>query len=496
MSSVFVYNTMKVINRDAIKKLAIMSELADRIKIDKETKEIDNKNCIATECPDFFWALRDCYLEAKETDTIYLEKCLQLEPEKNNEQEDKEIKECNYIKTCIKEAFNSRDCFRLPLPVTDSENMTMEEKLCMLDRLSFDELRKVFNDKMKAMCNKIHRIVTYKTVNGQAINGIVYVEYIKHIIDSINRNKEIFVGESLIAGIRNVANEALEQAQNSLIAQFDDLFQKEKLPIPWNQFNLMQQTIVDQCYDIIKVNIIGSEDIAKEYTAKFHEFIAGNADKNELFDTKSGKLFEYREKNSKQIYESNKKLLKNLWDRNVTPMLDRTGNNKIQMEKFLKKEQEVMHLFDSQAFDGPEKLEVVKAFYETINIDSLKCGIEKWNKQCDEMITMREHLVKAEADRKRQEDNHNKMIKEIDNERKKFEEMVKKNDELNKQKFDTLNDELKEKERKLKSLKKSLKKRDKEVKERISQPSSPPPVVTPRPPSPPWWLKWPKWPLF
>ena len=106
LSSMFVYNTTRVIDREAIQKLAIMNNLSKIIDsgIESTNTEDTNKNSILLNSPDFIWVLRDTFLSLNgQSPKEYLLSSLNLETvEAQNETE---IKECNFIRETIKSSF-------------------------------------------------------------------------------------------------------------------------------------------------------------------------------------------------------------------------------------------------------------------------------------------------------------------------------------------------------------------------------------------------------
>ncbi len=82
LSSMFVYNTTRIIDREAIQKLAIMNNLSKIIDSGiKSTKTEDsNKNSILQNSPDFIWVLRDTFLSLNgQSPKEYLLSSLNLE---------------------------------------------------------------------------------------------------------------------------------------------------------------------------------------------------------------------------------------------------------------------------------------------------------------------------------------------------------------------------------------------------------------------------------
>ena len=100
LSSLFVYNTKNVIDREAIRKLGIMTDLSRHI--DSGSGSIDSRENrppnaadvrdMVVNLPDFIWSLRDVFLENEfSSSNEYLEFALQMETTNPNNDNIKEV---------------------------------------------------------------------------------------------------------------------------------------------------------------------------------------------------------------------------------------------------------------------------------------------------------------------------------------------------------------------------------------------------------------------
>ena len=159
---------------------------------------------------------------------------------------------------------------------------TQEDLLQKLDTVSYEQLRKTFKEKMEKMCSYIKGKVSVKHVDGKPLNGPVFIEYLKQVIEKLNNNEKIYLSEALTAGIKIIAQQALETAQKLFIKLFDDYIIQNKLPIAWDKFKIEQQKIIKECNDYVEKNVVGSDSIAQEFILKLHEFLFENS---ETFNT-------------------------------------------------------------------------------------------------------------------------------------------------------------------------------------------------------------------
>jgi hypothetical protein len=386
---------MKAIDRNAIRKLAIMTSLANYI-------QTGNSDDIKLES-DFIWALRDCFLEEKETDKGYLEIALNEDAPSIN-RSFKEIEEINIVRKSIKTKFKTRTCFRLPIPVERQTSscgilcnnkkveQTQEDLLQKLDKVSYEQLRKQFKDKMEKMCSYIKDKVAIKIVEGKPLNGSLFIEYLKDIIVKLNNNEKILLSESLTVGIKMIAHQTLEAAQKLFVKLFDDYIQQNKLPIIWDKFGIDQQKIIKQCYDYVKENVIGSDSIIQEFTSKLTEFIFENS--KDSTNPEKGKLSFYRKINSKEIYGYNKTILQEKWALMMKSKLTYKPDQKpITIEEFESELTKLEDFYNTNAILGPEKKTVREDFFQTIDIETIKINIKNIKEKFEAEENLKKNLA-------------------------------------------------------------------------------------------------------
>ena len=392
MSSLFLYNTKNVIDARSFQELAITKNLADHIQINKNSPATDNIS-LKNECPDFIWVLRDCFLNENKSDTDYLKRWLK---EKKNDNMSKDMAD---IREALKKSFKSHCCFRLPSPVGEAKpkncfcswcktdnNKTapsVEERLRNLDKIPYDDLKENFKSKMDKMCSYVIKNVNMKTVNGRPVNGQVFIEYIKDVIESINNDQRIILIDAFNAGIRAVAQSALDSAEKLFVDSFDNFIEKNKLPIKWKMFDEEQLKITGKCYDIIKNSVVGSEVIVNEYLKKFGNFV--HEDSIDSVKTTNGKLSHYRNLNSKAILSFNNNVLTELWNEKVRPEIVNKSSLTMTIDEFEKLIESFNALYNSQAMEGPEKSEAISDFLNKVDLQTIKQNIKNWN---DEYATI------------------------------------------------------------------------------------------------------------
>jgi hypothetical protein len=179
LSSLFIYNSMKNIDENAIEALSMVINFAKKIQANHQ--EVDS---YSNNFPSLLWVLRDFALELidkdgkKITSSQYLENALkELE-----EDSDPNTTSKNDIRKYLKMFFRDRDCETLIRPVSD------EKKLRNIDKLQKSELRPDFILQMDSLVKKIFLNVRPKVVQGSYLNGKMYLNLIKLYISAINNN--------------------------------------------------------------------------------------------------------------------------------------------------------------------------------------------------------------------------------------------------------------------------------------------------------------------
>lgn len=179
LSSYFIYNSMGSIDENAIQSLSFVINLSKSIQL-KGKFENDPEE-LASLFPSFLWLVRDFSLQLVDDDgdTItpkeYLEKV--LDTSKSNFDIDDKTK----IRKLIKTFFKDRDCHTMVRPITD------ENKLQDLQNLPSEKLRPDFVEGIIQLRKKIANKIKPKQLNKKLLNGDMYVNMIKSVIDAINK---------------------------------------------------------------------------------------------------------------------------------------------------------------------------------------------------------------------------------------------------------------------------------------------------------------------
>lgn len=178
LSSYFIYNSMGSIDENAIQSLSFVINLSKSIQM-KGKGDSDPEELSAL-FPSFLWLVRDFSLQLVDDDgdTItpkeYLEKV--LDTSKSTYETDDKIK----IRKLIKTFFKDRDCHTMVRPITD------ETKLQDLQNINSDKLRPDFVEGIIQLRKKISNKIKPKMLNKKALNGEMFINMIRSVIEAIN----------------------------------------------------------------------------------------------------------------------------------------------------------------------------------------------------------------------------------------------------------------------------------------------------------------------
>jgi hypothetical protein len=200
LSSLFVFNTMGVIDEGAIDRLYLVSELtkhvclsADTSRVassgqslestgssDDDTDALAESRALAPHFPPFVWLLRDFMLDMQAdglalTPNAYLEKS--LEPRDGNSRRHADR---NKIRQSIRVLFDQRECLTLVRPVMD------ETQLRHAAQLSDDLLRPEFVQQMDHVRERLLSVVAPKALFGKVLDGAKLAHLVTCYTETLN----------------------------------------------------------------------------------------------------------------------------------------------------------------------------------------------------------------------------------------------------------------------------------------------------------------------
>lgn len=170
LSSVFIYNSIGVINENTIEDLSLVGKLSENITISNREGVVDYSEFF----PQFNWVLRDFYhdLEGMTPDE-YLEKSLQ---EQDSISDDAWRK--NMIRQSIVKYFKDRHCYTFIRPVTE------ESKLAHIEDIDYSELKQEFRESVNSFLNNIRSSCALKPkhFNGKPLNSTMFLGFVMEFV--------------------------------------------------------------------------------------------------------------------------------------------------------------------------------------------------------------------------------------------------------------------------------------------------------------------------
>uniref|UniRef100_F6XDZ9 GB1/RHD3-type G domain-containing protein n=1 Tax=Monodelphis domestica TaxID=13616 RepID=F6XDZ9_MONDO len=206
LSSTFVYNSIGIINQQAMDQLHYVTELTERIqaKSSPSTAGAEESIDFVNFFPDFVWTLRDFTLELQFngqpiTSDEYLEKALKLKEGTSNE-----VSMFNLPRQCIHQFFPKKKCFIFEQP-------TSGKKLAQLEKLQDSELEAGFIEQTESFCSYIFQHSKVKTIQGGiTVNGPRLEYLVLTYVEAITRG-DIPCMENAVLALAQIENSAAVQ---------------------------------------------------------------------------------------------------------------------------------------------------------------------------------------------------------------------------------------------------------------------------------------------
>ncbi|XP_056336261.1 guanylate-binding protein 1-like [Danio aesculapii] len=205
LSSVLVYNSLGVIDNEALEKLHYVTELPENIRVKAEGYEDEAAEFMHV-FPSFVWAVRDFALDLKMGDKLitsdeYLESALMLKQGLS-----RRTARYNLPRRCLCEFFAQKKCFVFPRPASTQDMRRIED-------LPEVELDSEFLHQANAFCSYIYHNAQPKTVKGgHTITGTALGNLAEIYIEAICSGKVLCLENAVVslAKIQNVR--AVDQA--------------------------------------------------------------------------------------------------------------------------------------------------------------------------------------------------------------------------------------------------------------------------------------------
>ncbi|CAO2600265.1 Guanylate-binding protein 1 [Lemmus lemmus] len=277
LSSTFVYNSMGIINQQALDQLHYVTELTDRIRTrsSPDQDEVDVSNEFVSFFPDFIWALRDFYLELKvDGKPISADEYLEHSLRPTYGQRDKD-EELNLPRLCICKFFPKKKCFVFERPAQG-------KKLVQLESLQDHDMDSNFVEQVAEFCSYVFSSSKVKTLSGGIkVNGPRLESLVITYVNTISSGGLPCLENAVLALSQTENAAAVQKA----IAHYDQqMSQKLQLPTETLQELLnMHRGIEKEAIKIFMeksfkdINQVFLMQVMTRLEAKLEEFFKKNA---------------------------------------------------------------------------------------------------------------------------------------------------------------------------------------------------------------------------
>ncbi|KAK7797316.1 hypothetical protein U0070_023672 [Myodes glareolus] len=225
LSSTFVYNSMGVINQQAMDQLHYVTELSERIRMrsSPDQNEVDVSDEFVSFFPDFVWTLRDFTLDLTvDGKTISPDEYLEhsMKPIYGTSQTNKE-KELNLPRLCIQKFFPKKKCFVFERPANGRQ-------LGQLESLQDQDLNPDFVEQVAEFCSYVFSCSKVKTLSGGIrVNGPRLESLVITYVNAISSGSQPCMENAVLALSQTENETAVQKA----IAHYDQqISQRVQLP--------------------------------------------------------------------------------------------------------------------------------------------------------------------------------------------------------------------------------------------------------------------------
>jgi len=320
----FVYNTKNTLTSDAFKKLSAVAYFTQKVKLNSHSSAVqDKKNLRNIFCPTFTWIVRDFSLKTTVSSKEKLDRF--LEPEnyeessqlslKEFEKQKAKIEERNRIRENLLDTFKSMDCFYLPLPVAEGvDGMTYEDALGRLNELPKSKLRPQFEEAFLKVVNHIQNTFQVKMINNNVMNGPIMAEYMKQIIENINKNEQIYLMDTLNSSLKLISSEAFEKAKSEYEIKMNKFLSNGSLAKEWTTFYEFEKSTYKSSVELIRQSIL-NESLLNENLKKFENTIRTGE--------RSGSYEYFIQLNKKANTKKNNDFISRKWDEKISKRVER-----------------------------------------------------------------------------------------------------------------------------------------------------------------------------
>jgi hypothetical protein len=255
IASFFLYNSVGVIDENALSNLSLVVNLTKHIQIRSQQSPGEEPDCedYAAYFPSFLWVVRDFTLQLVDTEgepitpKEYLERALM--PQKGFTDS---IEEKNRIRRLLKNFFKERECFTMVRPTTN------EGDLQRLAAKELTELRAEFVEQVQGLRRRVLGKIRPKSLNGKLLNGEMLGDLLQTYVASINTGGAPSIESAWSYICKNESRKALKEAEN-LFHKVMDSSLAHRLPISEEELKLLHREAKEAALDQYHSKAVGDD---------------------------------------------------------------------------------------------------------------------------------------------------------------------------------------------------------------------------------------------
>ena len=321
----FIYNTKNALTNESLKKLSAVASFSQKVKLNSKNKSSnkDKTELRNNFCPAFIWVVRDFSLEQTISARDKLEKFLEHEvyiekssdSVKTNETKKTSIKMRNEVRENLVDSFKSLDCLYMPVPVANGvDGMSYEKAVQNLHQLPANKLRPEFEDAFEKLVEYIQNSFELKMINDNKMNGPIFVEYMKSIVENINKNEQIYLMDTLNSSLKLIASESFEKANAEYKQEMNEYTSNGAEAKEWNAFYTFEKLAYNNGIELLK-ELIFSEAYLNETVKKFETSIR--------IEDEPGSFSYYVQLNKKANLKKNRETVSKEWNKRIADKVER-----------------------------------------------------------------------------------------------------------------------------------------------------------------------------
>ncbi|KAM6217089.1 guanylate-binding protein 2 [Rhynchocyon petersi] len=385
LSSTFIYNSVGIINQQALDQLHYVTELTERIraKSSPDNSEVDDSADFMSFFPSFVWTLRDFCLQLEAngqpiTADEYLELSLKL-----IKGTDQKTKSFNEPRLCIRKFFPKKKCFIFDRP-------TNRKNLNRLEQLQEEELNDEFVEQVAEFCAYIFSHSNAKTLSGGiTVNGPRLESLVVTYVDAINSGGLPCMENAVLALAQTENSAAVKKA----VAHYEQEMNK-KVQLPTETLQELLDLHRDSEREAIEVFINHS---FKDVNQNFQK---------ELKDQLEAKLDDYCKQNTKASTDYCDALLQEIFyplEEDVKEgIFSKPGGYLL----FIQKKQELKNKYHQVPKKGIQAEETLMKYLES------KEDVAEALLQVDQSLTEKEKEIEVERVKAESAEAANKLLEE------------------------------------------------------------------------------------